>query len=100
MGGFLEKIKRSFTVPAEDSGSGFITFTVKCNRCGEEISVKVRKGSDISRVFEDEGPAGTEYFLRKEILGKKCNNLVYIEVYFGPGFSVISKEIRGGEFIE
>jgi hypothetical protein len=98
MGGFLEKIKSVFAMPAEDSSSGFITFTVKCKRCGEEIQVKVRKDSELSRVFEDEGPAGAEYFLRKEILGEKCNNLIYVDIYFGPTLSIISKEIKGGEF--
>jgi len=100
VGGFLENLKRFFTLPADDSGSRFLTFTVRCNRCKEEISVKVRKDSDMSRVFGNEGPAGAEFFLRKEILGNKCNNLVYIEVYFGPGLNIISKEIRGGEFVE
>ena len=100
MGGFLEKIKSFFATPAEDSSSRFITFTVKCKRCGEEIQVKVRKDSDLSRVFEDEGPQGAEYFLRKEILGEKCNNLIYIDVYFGPGLNIISREIKGGEFAD
>lgn len=100
MGGFLENLKKFFTIPAAGSEPGFITFTVRCKRCGEEITAKVRRESDISRLFEGEGPAGAEFFLRKEILGKKCNNLIHIEVYFGPGYNIISKEISGGEFVE
>ena len=100
MGGFLENLKKIFTVPAGDTASKFITFTVRCNKCGEKITVRARKDSDISRVSEGESLAGAEYFLRKEILGKKCNNIIYIEVYFGPGFNIISKEISSGKFVE
>jgi hypothetical protein len=98
MSGFLENLKKMFIMPA-DSGSKFISFYIICNRCKEEIVVKASKTSDISRIYEgDEAPGGAEYLLRKEILGNKCNNLIYITVYFGPGYDVISKEISGGKF--
>ena len=100
MVGFLKNLKKFFTEPPGGGGSNFITFKVRCSRCGEKIEVKSRKTSDISRVYEGEGPSDAEFFLRKEILGKKCNNLIYITVYFGPNFNVISKDITGGDFIE
>ena len=98
MGGFLDGLKKMFIMPA-DSGSKFITFHIICKRCKEEIAVKASKTSDISRIYEgDDAPDGAEYLLRKEILGNKCNNLIYITVYFGSGYNVISKEISGGQF--
>ncbi|MEA2016117.1 MAG: hypothetical protein U9O59_05375 [Actinomycetota bacterium] len=100
MDGFWGKVKKFFSVSAGDSVSSFITFRVRCSRCGEEITVRARKYSDISRVYEEEGPAGAEYFLRKEILGEKCNNLIHISIYFGPGFNIISRDISGGEFVD
>jgi hypothetical protein len=99
MSGFLDKLKDFFTVP-EGSSSKFVKFNVICGRCGEEIPVRASKTSDISRVYEGEGPAGAEYFLRKEILGNNCNNLIYISIYFGPGYKVISREITGGKFAD
>ena len=99
MSGFLDNLKKFFTVPADD-GSRFITFQVICDRCGEEITVRASKTSDISRVYEGEGVEGAEYFLRKEILGNNCNNLIYISVYFGPGYNIVSKEITGGKFTD
>ena len=100
MGGFLENLKKMFVMPA-DSGSKFITFNIICGRCKEEITVKASKTSDISRLYEgDEAPGGAEYLLRKEILGNKCNNLVYITIYFDSGYNVISKEISGGKFAD
>ncbi len=100
MGGFLDGIKKFFTMP-DDSGSKFIIFNIICGKCGEKITVRASKTSDISRIYEGEDvPAGAEYFLRKEILGNNCNNLIYITVYFGPGYRIISKEITGGKFVE
>jgi hypothetical protein len=99
MGGFLDGLKSFFTMP-DGSGSKFIPFNIICNRCGEEITVRASKTSDISRVYEGEGPSGAEYFLRKEILGNNCNNLIYITIYFGPGYNIISKEITGGKFAD
>ncbi len=100
MGGFLDGLKRLFTMP-EDSGSKFVIFNMICDKCGEEITVRASKTSDISRVYEgDEVPSGAEYLLRKEILGNDCNNLIYITVYLGPGYRIISKEITGGRFAE
>ena len=98
MGGFLKNLKKMFIMPA-GSGSKFISFRIICDRCKEEITVKASKTSDISRLYEgDEAPGGAEYLLRKEILGNKCNNLVYITIYFDSGYNVISKEISGGKF--
>lgn len=101
MAGFLSNLKKFFS-PSQDSSSNFLTLKVKCEKCGEEIEVKVRKSTDISRIYEgdQEGPSGATYFLRKEVLGKKCNNLIYATIYFGPYFDVVSKEISGGEFLE
>ena len=100
MGSFLKNLKKIFTEPAGGSKSNFITFKVKCSRCGEEIEVKARSTSDISRIYEGEGPSGAAFFLRKEVLGEKCNNLIYITVYLGSNFNVVSRDITGGNFID
>ncbi|MGM0367855.1 MAG: hypothetical protein ACQEP2_04690 [Actinomycetota bacterium] len=97
--GFLDSLKKMFTVPSGREAN-FIIFKVKCKKCGEEIEVKVRKTSDISRVYENEGPSGAAYFLRKEILGKNCNNLIYVTIYFGPDYGIISRDISGGNFLD
>ncbi|HAJ94969.1 MAG TPA: hypothetical protein DCP02_01930 [Actinobacteria bacterium] len=99
MGGFLDSLKNFFTMTA-DSDSKFIIFKIICDRCGEEISVKASKTSDISQVYDEEGPSGATHFLRKEILGNNCNNLIYITVYFGQNYIIISKEVTGGKFVD
>lgn len=99
MGGFLDSLKNFFVVPA-DSGSKFITFKLICDKCGEEIKVKVSRTSDISLAYDGESPSGAHRFLRKEILGNNCNNLIYITVYFGQNYNIITKEITGGKFVD
>lgn len=100
MGGFLDGLKRLFAMP-DAGGSKFVTFNIVCDKCGEEITVKASRTSDISRIYEgEEAPPGAEYFLRKEILGNDCNNLIYITVYFGSGYRILSREITGGRFVE
>ena len=99
MASFLQNFKNFFAAPAYSSTSNFITFNIQCNRCGEEIAVNVRRSSDISRLYDEEGPAGSALLLRKEILGKKCNNLIYLTAYFGENYNLISSEISGGKII-
>lgn len=100
MNSFLNNLKKIFAAPAGDGSSGFITFKVICGNCGEEITIKVRKSNDISRINAGEGPQDAEFFLRKEILGEKCRNLIYIDVYFRSDFSIVSRKISGGKFVE
>lgn len=102
MAGFLENFKKIFSSPPTSSGNAnFINFYIRCDRCGEEITVKVRRSSDISRIYEDEGgPPGTALFLRKEILGNKCSNLIYLTAYFNESYVLLSREVTGGKFIE
>lgn len=100
MAGFLDSLRKIFTASSQSGDSNFVTFKVKCGRCGEEIEVKVRKSTDISRIYEEEGPSEATYFLRKEVLGKKCNNLIYATMYLGPNFNMVSRDITGGEFVD
>jgi hypothetical protein len=99
--GFLDSLKNFFASPAPSGSGNFITFKIMCDRCGEEINVKLRRTSDISRIYEDEeNPCNASFFVRKEILGNKCNNLIFLTAYFGENFNLISSEITGGKFVD
>jgi hypothetical protein len=102
MSGFLESLKNFFTNPVQSQGQqGFFKHVIKCNRCGEEITVKIRAANDMSRVYgEDSGPSGAAFYVRKEILGSKCNNLIYLTAYFSENFNLISSDVTGGKIIE
>ena len=101
MGGFLDNLKNIFTGPVQSPGQqGAVKFVLQCNRCSEEITVKIRTSSDISRVYEEDGgPPGAVFYVRKEILGSKCNNLIYLTAYFNENFNLISSDVTGGKII-
>jgi hypothetical protein len=101
MSGFLDNLKNFFTAPVQSPGQqGTVAFVIQCNRCCEEINVKIRTSSDISRVYEEDGgPPGSVFYVRKEILGSKCNNLIYLTAYFNESFSLISSDVTGGKVI-
>jgi hypothetical protein len=102
MSGFLESLKKFFVSPVQSQGQqGFLKLVIECNRCGEEITVKIRTASDMSRVYEeDSGPPGAAFYVRKEILGSKCNNLIYLTAYFNENLNLISSDVTGGKIIE
>ncbi|MBM3700358.1 MAG: hypothetical protein FJW68_05520 [Actinobacteria bacterium] len=98
---FLKSLKSFFAPPLNSGSSSFITLNIICNRCKENIKVNLRRTSDISRVYEEEdAPAGASFFIRKEILGNKCNNLIYFKGYFDENLNLISSDITGGKIVD
>jgi len=77
----------------------FILFAVKCDKCGEEIRINVNRRSDIQSLYTEAGEKGTAYTLRKEILGRKCSNLINITVDFDRNYRILSRDVSGGKFI-
>ena len=73
---------------------------MKCGKCGEEITIHVNRRTDIQNHYLEPGEEGAAYNLRKEILGKKCPNLIRIDVDFDKNYRVIRKDIEGGSFID
>ncbi|MCE5330480.1 hypothetical protein LLG07_09165 [bacterium] len=100
MANFFKNFKNFFSASPSSLNGNLLKLKVKCKRCSEEITIDLRKTSDFSRVYEEDNPpAKSAFFLRKEILGNKCNNLIYVTEYFDENFNLISKEIEGGEFL-
>jgi len=77
----------------------FIPFKVKCEKCGEEITIKVNRRTDLQNLYLESGEQGAAFNLKKEILGKKCSNLIRIDVDFDRNYRIIAKEISGGSFL-
>lgn len=76
-----------------------IPFYIKCDKCGEEITVRVNRLTDIQNLYTEPGEEGAAYTLKKEVLGKKCSSLMNIEIDFDRSYRIISQEISGGKFI-
>jgi hypothetical protein len=98
---FMESLKNFFAPPVQSGGGNFVTLNIVCNRCKENIKVNLRRTSDISRVYDDaDSPSGASFFVRKEILGNKCNNLIYFKGYFDENLNLISSDITGGKIVD
>ena len=93
--GFLKKLFGGGQ-PAGDQG---IYFYVRCDRCGEPIRVRANPSSDLDPVFEGAGDDASGFQLNKEILGSRCNNLIYGHWTFDKSRRVIGSEIEGGKAI-
>jgi len=99
--GFFEKIAAKMRQAAEKRREAdFITFKVKCEKCGEIITAKVNRRTDLQNLYLEPGETGVAFNLKKEILGKKCPNLIRIDVDFDRNYRIIAQEITGGTFLE
>lgn len=97
-GGKKKKGEKKKRIPARIEGK-FILFSIKCDKCGEEITIRVNRQADIQSLYTEAGEKEAFYNLKKEILGKKCPNLINIDVDFDRGYRIISQKISGGKFI-
>lgn len=61
-----------------------IWFYVKCNNCGEKIKLAINKDTDIQPDFSKD----SNFILKKEMLGEKCQKLMFIEVNFDSDFNI------------
>lgn len=93
---FSRKAKKRITPRLKGD---FIPFVVKCDKCGEEIRINVNRRTDIQSLYAEAGEKGAVYTLRKEILGRKCPNLINITVDFDRSYRIMSRNISGGKFI-
>lgn len=77
--------------------------TVRCERCGEVIPVRIDRDHELQAVYAEdaeEGDQPIEYILRKELVGSDCQNLVHFTLRFDCDHGLLDSEIQGGEFVE
>ncbi|HEY9151921.1 MAG TPA: hypothetical protein VIN60_03475 [Anaerolineales bacterium] len=88
-------LKNLFGGLAAPSQSGFYSFAVKCNRCGEVIEGRVNLANDLS--LDDDGDG---FFVRKVVMGSgRCFQQIEIELKFDMSKKAIEKLVTGGTFI-
>jgi len=97
-GGKKKKGEKKKRIPARTKGN-LILFSVVCDKCGEEITIRVNRRTDMQSLYTEASEKEAFYTLKKEILGKKCSNLINIDVDFDRGYRIISQKISGGKFI-
>lgn len=72
-----------------------LLFYIRCGNCKEKIKIRVNKKTDIQQDFEGD----SKFFLKKEILGENCPNLMYIEINFDSKFNIKETYARNCKII-
>jgi len=61
-------------------GGGALWIYVRCAQCNEAIRVRLQPRTDAQPEYDESGRV-THSFLRKEILGNRCSNLMSVELH-------------------
>ncbi len=108
MGKLIDGLKHTFLGdPNRANGNcPAMLIKVQCGRCGEIISVRVDKASDLLAEYPDAEDDSEEavqpdgYILHKEVVGRQCQNLVRFRLDFDSKRRITKQAIEGGELIE
>jgi hypothetical protein len=82
-----------------------LNLRVRCAECGELIPTRIDKANDLLSEYADSAPDSegiphpTGYLLRKEMVGRHCQNLVHLEMRFDDHRRITRHEITGGELV-
>lgn len=93
------------TVPEGNGSAPAMNVHVRCGHCGELISVRVDKANDLLSEYPDipadaeEAPHPIGYELHKEVVGRKCPQLVHFEMRFDDHRRVTKTKVEGGELV-
>lgn len=93
------------TTPGGNGSAPAMNVHVRCGRCGELITVRVDKANDLlceyPAIAEDaeEAPHPIGYELHKEVVGRKCPQLVHFEMRFDDQRRVTRTKVEGGELV-
>ncbi len=85
---------RAGRAPADD---GRVTWLyVRCNRCGEPLRIRINAATDAQPEYDEEDGSDTGYYyMRKEILGNRCQNLMSVELRFDRGRRIADRSAVG-----
>src|SRR5512143_2721641 len=76
-----------------------IYYYMRCGKCGEPVCIRIDRRWDLEQEFEDAGDAVSGYAANKEVMGKKCFQMMHLRIRFDRGFREVDKSLRGGTFI-
>jgi hypothetical protein len=102
--GIFKKLSEMFSSSGRNEGVSY-WYSVKCNRCGEQIRARVDLRNDLSVFYGDEEEAGASapqgYYCRKVIIGENlCFQKIEVELTFDNNRKVIDRKISGGVFVD
>jgi hypothetical protein len=96
---FLTKLRSSLGSGAPaNSSRELYPITVRCRRCGEELTVAVNLSNDLSQDYERD-----VWFVRKLISGSganRCFQQIEVQLTFDANKRLLEREISGGSFVD
>lgn len=95
---FLKKLRASFGSGTPASSRELYPVTVRCRRCGEELTIAVNLANDLSQDYERD-----VFFVRKLISGSganRCFQQIEVQLTFDAHKRLLEREITGGTFVD
>ncbi|MGZ6316764.1 MAG: hypothetical protein ACXWNQ_05840 [Anaerolineales bacterium] len=94
----MKFLKKIFPSSPSQPAATFYSFTVKCSRCGENISGHINLNNDLSAEYEGDRQV---YHVRKVLIGSgMCFQRIEVEFNFDSSRKVIDRLASGGSFVE
>ena len=92
--GLLARLFGGKSTAGSSGDSEGLHLYVRCDRCGEKIHIRANRRTDVTQEYDENG-AGSGRVLHKEILGSKCQNLMYAHLTLGAGDQVVESRLEG-----
>jgi hypothetical protein len=93
--GIFKRLSNLFSSSGQGDENAY-WFTVKCNRCGEQIHGRVDMRNELTISYDD-----NTYYSRKVLIGDKlCFQQIEVELTFDKNRRLIERKIRGGKFVD
>jgi hypothetical protein len=96
---FLQKLRASLSGSSAPANSRtLLPVTVRCQRCGELLTVQVNLSNDLSQDYERNA-----FFVRKLISGSganRCFQQIEVQLTFDADKHLLDREISGGVFVD
>jgi hypothetical protein len=94
--GLLDGLRQWFVgATGEDRYAMYIY--VRCQKCGEKVRLRMDRRFDLEQEFGETLVSG--YVANKDIMGRKCYNLIRVHIEYDQYFRPKSHEVTGGQLI-
>lgn len=90
----LDWLREMFSGAGSDQDADGLHVYLRCDACGEKISLRLNPETELSRDFQQGG-----YYVRKVAVGQRCFKPIEVSLRFDDSFKRVSHDISGGELL-
>lgn len=92
-------LKQLFTRRSRASSNYALWVYVRCQHCGEAISIRADRRYDLASEWREPGEEGPAYTMHKDIVGERCFQRISVDVGFDARLQIVQQQITGGDFL-